>query len=157
ASRSSSGRTTIFQAFENAVWPVRPMSQASTRVTRVPGGPWRLALSAASRPPAPAPTTSTSVSIRTPSIIALPWPRPILHRRVHVHDLLRTENFATETGDAMLAEFDVGDELELPQVFDFVLYRRGFHVDHVGGTDKVANAAARALLDVNCFDHKWVV
>ena len=42
-------------------------ARSSTSVTRVPGGPWRLADSAAIRPPAPAPTTSTSVSIRLPS------------------------------------------------------------------------------------------
>ena len=36
---------------------------------RVPGGPCRLALSAASRPPAPPPITSTSVSMRVPSSI----------------------------------------------------------------------------------------
>ena len=37
-SRSSSGSTTMVQALENAVWPVRPISQESQSVTRVPGG-----------------------------------------------------------------------------------------------------------------------
>ena len=40
---SSPGSATIVQALENAVWPVRPISQESTSVTRVPGGPLRLA------------------------------------------------------------------------------------------------------------------
>ena len=29
----------MVQAFENAVWPVRPIIHESTSVTRVPGGP----------------------------------------------------------------------------------------------------------------------
>ena len=68
---SSPGSATMVQALENAVWPVRPISQESTSVTRVPGGPLRLAESAAIRPPAPAPTTSTSVSISTPSSLSI--------------------------------------------------------------------------------------
>ena len=40
---SSPGSATMVQALENAVWPVRPISQESTSVTRVPGGPLRLA------------------------------------------------------------------------------------------------------------------
>ena len=50
---SSPGSATMVQALEKAVWPVRPISQELTRVTRVPGGPLRLAESAAIRPPAP--------------------------------------------------------------------------------------------------------
>ncbi len=60
---SSSGKATMVQALEKAVWPVRPIIQESTSVTRVPGGELRLALSAAMRPPAPAPTTRMSVSV----------------------------------------------------------------------------------------------
>src|SRR5262245_63762021 len=107
-SMSSPGRATIIQAFEKAVWPVRPIIHESSSVTRVPGEPWRLALRAAIRPPAPAPTTSTSVSIRVPSSFAMPspWPRPILHRRVDVDDPLRAEDLATEAGDAVLAILD---------------------------------------------------
>ena len=41
---SSPGSATMVQALENAVWPVRPISQESTSVTRVPGRPLRLAL-----------------------------------------------------------------------------------------------------------------
>ena len=44
----------MVQALENAVWPVRPIIQELQSVTRVPGGAWRLAESAATRPPAPA-------------------------------------------------------------------------------------------------------
>src|SRR3989442_13791969 len=112
---SSSGNTTIFQALEKAVWPVRPISQESTSVTRVPGGPWRLAERAASRPPAPPPITSTSVSIKTPSSLAIisPGPRPVLYRRMHVHDALRAEYLAAEAGDAVLAELDHRQELDL--------------------------------------------
>jgi hypothetical protein len=36
-SMSSPGSATMVQALENAVWPVRPISQESTSVTRVPG------------------------------------------------------------------------------------------------------------------------
>src|SRR5262245_3561427 len=107
-SMSSSGRATIIQALENAAWPVRPTIQESSRVTRVPAAPWRLALSAAISPPAPAPTTSTSVSIRTPSSFAIgsPRPRPVLDRGMHVDDLLGAEDLAAEAGDAVLAELD---------------------------------------------------
>src|SRR6476661_10558736 len=124
-SMSSPGSATMVQALEKAVWPVRPISQESTRVTRVPGGPLRLAESAAMSPPAPAPTTSTSVSINTPSSLSIeltpsssPWPRPVLHRRVHVDDMLRAEDFAAEAGDAMLAEFDDRQEPGLAEPGD---------------------------------------
>src|SRR5215213_10620768 len=97
----------MVQAFENAVCPVLPIIQESAKVTRVPRVPCRFALSAASRPPAPAPITSTSVSISTPlNDITSPWPRPVLHRRMHVHDLFGTKNLAAETRDAVLAVFD---------------------------------------------------
>src|SRR5436190_124295 len=114
-SMSSPGSATMVQALENAVWPVRPISQESTSVTRVPGGPWRLAERAASRPPAPPPITSTSVSIKTPSSLAIvsPGPRPVLHRRMHVDDALRAEDLAGKAGDAVLAELDHRQELDL--------------------------------------------
>jgi hypothetical protein len=38
-SRSSSGKTVVIQAVEKTVCPVRPIIQASTSVTRVPGEP----------------------------------------------------------------------------------------------------------------------
>src|ERR1700680_1474782 len=159
-SRSPSGSTTIFQAWKNAVWPVRPIIQESTSVTRVPGGPCRLALSAASRPPAPPPITSTSVSISTPSKLVIgltmggsPWPRPVLDRRMHVDDLLRAENLAAEARDAMFAELDDREQLDLPQPRHLGRDRRGLHVDHVGRADDVADAAARAFLDFDRLDH----
>src|SRR5262249_30885716 len=153
-SMSSPGSATMLHALENAVWPVRPISQESTRVTRVPGGPWRLADSAASSPPAPAPTTRTSVSIKTPSSLSivlipsgLPWPRPVFHRRMHVDDVLRAENLAAEAGDAMLAEFDDRQELGLPQAGN--LRRNGLrlHVDHISRADHVTDAAAGAFVE----------
>src|SRR5262245_66093406 len=109
---SSPGSATIIQALEKAVWPVRPIIHESSSVTRVPGVPCRLALSAASKPPAPAPMTSTSVSMRTPSrlAIALPGTRTVLDRRMHVYDPLRAKNFAAEAGDAVLAKPDHGQQ-----------------------------------------------
>src|SRR5215510_8998206 len=155
-STSSSGSATIIQALEKAVCPVRPIIQESTRVTRVPGVPWRLALSAAKRPPAPAPTTSTSVSIRTPSSVAIPFPSPgaraVLDRRMHVDDPLGAEDLAAEAGDAVLAELDHRQELRLQQPGDFRIDRHRLHVNDVGGTDGVADAAARATGDVDALD-----
>ena len=40
-----------------------------------------------------------------------PRPRAVLHRRMHVDDLLGTKNLAAEAGDAMLAKFDHRQEL----------------------------------------------
>src|SRR5436305_3008396 len=137
-SMSSPGSATMVQALENAVWPVRPISQESTSVTRVPGGPLRLADSAAMRPPAPAPTTRTSVSISVP-FMPSPRPRAVLHRRMHVDNLFRAEYLATEAGDAVLAELDDRQELRLPQTRDLSRGRLRLHVDHVGGANHVAN------------------
>src|SRR5262249_20521553 len=154
-SMSSSGSATIIQALEKAVWPVRPIIQESSSVTRVPGAPCRLALSAASKPPAPAPMTSTSVSMRIPSrlAIALPGPRTVLDRRMHVHNPLRAENFAAEAGDAVLAKLDHGHQRDASQARDVSRNRGRLHVDHVGRTDRIADATAGAARDVDVLDH----
>src|SRR5690242_7167204 len=154
-SMSSPGSATMVQALEKAVWPVRPISQESTKVTRVPGGPLRLAERAAISPPAPAPTTSTSVSISTPSSLSIPLttaqsPRsgPVLDRRMHVDDLLRAEDLAAEAGDAVLAELDDRQELLLAQARDLNGDGLRLHVDHVGRADHVADAAAGAFVEL---------
>src|SRR5262245_25754673 len=152
-SRSSSGKTTIVQAFEKAVWPLLPICQLSTRLTRVPGGPCRLALSAASRPPAPPPITSTSVSLKIPSDMASPGPRAVLHRGVHVDNPLRAENLAAEAGYAVLAKSNHGQELDLFKPWNLDRDGHGLHVNHVRRTDGVANPTAGALFDLDRFDH----
>ena len=47
-----------------------------------------------------------------------PRPRPVLHRRMHVDDVLRAEDLAAEAGDAVLAELDHRQELGLAQPRD---------------------------------------
>src|SRR3984885_209672 len=158
---SSSGAATIIQALENAVWPVRPVIQVSAIATLVPCAPWRVALKAAIMPPAPPPTTRMSVSIKVPCKCGIflltcahsPRSRAVLHRRMDVDDLLRTKNFAAETGDAMLAKFYHRQELRLNQAVEPGLARRRLHVDHVGRAHVVANSAARALFNLDIFDH----
>src|SRR5262245_53773062 len=158
-SMSSPGRATIIQAFEKAVWPVRPIIHESSSVTRVPGEPWRLALRAAIRPPAPAPTTSTSVSIRTPSSFDIASPRPgsVLDRGMHVHDLLRAEYLAAEAGDAVLAVLDHGQQLGSRQSLDLHWDGHRLHVDDVRRADGVADAAASAPLELDVLDHRSFV
>src|SRR4029453_10412033 len=155
-SMSSPGRATIIQAFEKAVWPVRPIIHESSSVTRVPGEPGRLALRAAISPPAPGPTTSTSVSISTPLSfdIASPWPGSVLDRGMHVHDLLRAEYLAAEAGDAVLAVLDHGQQLDPRQSLDLHRDRNRLHVDDVRRADGVADAAARAPLELDVLDHR---
>src|SRR5262249_31382485 len=135
--------------------PVRPINQESTRVTRVPALACRLALSAARSPPAPPPMTSTSVSIRSPSsaVISSPRARAILDRGMHVDNVLRAEDLATEAGDAVLAKLDHRQELLLLQARHLVHDRRGLHVDDIGWTDQIAHAAARAFLELDPLDH----
>src|SRR5262249_28312752 len=136
--------------------PVRPIIHESSKVTRVPGAPWRFAIIAAISPPAPAPTTSTSVSIRTPLnfVIRSPGPRPILHRPLHVDDRLRTEDLAAEAGDAMFAELDHRQKLGLNQPGNFLFDRNRLHMDDISRTNRIADAAARAAFDLDFLDHQ---
>jgi hypothetical protein len=67
--------------------------------------------------------------------------------------VLRTEDFTTEAGDAVLAKLDHRQELRLAQTFDFGRDRLLFHVDDVGRTYHIANAAAGAFFELNAFDH----
>ena len=82
-----------------------------------------------------------------------PRPRPVLHRRMHVDDVLRAEDFAAEAGDAVLAELDDRQELGLPQARNLAHHRLRLHVDDVGRADHVADAATGAFLDFDVFDH----
>jgi hypothetical protein len=54
---------------------------------------------------------------------------------MHVDDLLRTKNLAAEAGNAVLAEFDDGEQLDLSQTLDFGCDRCGFHVNDIGWAD----------------------
>ena len=80
-----------------------------------------------------------------------PGSRSIFHRRMHVDDLLGTENLAAKASDAVLAKFDHRQELGLHETVDRGLQRHRLHVDHVGRTDVIANAAARALFKCRYF------
>jgi hypothetical protein len=60
---------------------------------------------------------------------------------------------AAEAGNAVLAEFDDRQPLVHDEPIDLGRHRHLFHVDHVGRTDVIANAAARALLKLDLFDH----
>src|SRR5262249_2385855 len=144
-SRSSSGNTVIIQRWETAGCPVRPIIQESAGATRVPGGACRLAESAASSPPAPPPITSTSVSVNEPwgeVMRRSPRARPVLHRRMHVDDLLGAEDLAAEAGDAVLAEADDGEELRRIEAGQRDRVARRLHVDDIGRAHDVADAAA---------------
>jgi hypothetical protein len=72
---------------------------------------------------------------------------------VHVDDLFGTKDFTAEAGDAMLAKFDDREKLGRYEAVGLRLHRRRFHVNHVGGTDIVADSAARALFKLDIFDH----
>jgi hypothetical protein len=54
---------------------------------------------------------------------------------MHVDDLLWTKNLAAEAGNAVLAEFDDGKQLELSKACDFACDRCGFHVNDIGWAD----------------------
>jgi hypothetical protein len=54
---------------------------------------------------------------------------------MHVDDLLRTKNLAAEAGNAVLAEFDDGEQLELSQACNFAGDRYRFHVNDIGWAD----------------------
>jgi hypothetical protein len=76
---------------------------------------------------------------------------------MNVDDLLRTENFAAETGDAVLAKFD-NWALELEaQSRDPLRMMRRLHVNDIGRADGVANAASRAKFKLDIFDHLGAV
>jgi hypothetical protein len=72
---------------------------------------------------------------------------------MHVDDLLGTENLAAEAGNAMLAKSNRGEKLGLHEAVDQSPHGRRLHVDHVGRTDVIANPAARALFNLDIFDH----
>jgi hypothetical protein len=72
---------------------------------------------------------------------------------MHVHDLLGTENLATEAGNAVLPKSNHRQKLRFNETVDAGLYRSWLHVDDVGRADIVANAATRALLKLDVFDH----
>jgi hypothetical protein len=72
---------------------------------------------------------------------------------VDIDDLLGTEDLATETGDAVLAELDHRKQPGRCQTGNAGCNGYRLHVNHIGGTDVIANAAARALLKLNVFDH----
>jgi hypothetical protein len=75
---------------------------------------------------------------------------------MHIDDLLRAEDFAAETGDAVLAEPDHRPKPALAQSGDFGGNRNRFHVNDVGGADCVTDAAAGAALDVDALDHVFL-
>jgi hypothetical protein len=72
---------------------------------------------------------------------------------MNVDDLLGTEDLATEAGDAVFAKLDHGKAFERNEAIDAGRDRHLLHVDHVGWTDVVADAAAGALLKLDVFDH----
>src|SRR5690349_13536068 len=76
---------------------------------------------------------------------------------MHVHDVLRTEYLAAETRDAVLAEFYDRQELCGAQPGNLGNVRDGLHVNDVSGADEVADAAARAFLDLDFFDHDRIM
>src|SRR5262249_17658371 len=121
-----------------------------------PGAPCRLAERAARSPPAPPPITSTSVSVNAPANAVMrrsPRTRPVLHRRMHVDDLLGAEDLAAEAGDAVLAEADDGKKLGRVEAGQRGHARRRLHVDHVSRADDITDAAAGAFRNVDVLDH----
>jgi hypothetical protein len=72
---------------------------------------------------------------------------------MHVDDLLRTKYLAAKAGDAMLAKFYYRQEPGFNETVEPGLARRRLHVDHVGRANIVADSAARALFNLDIFDH----
>jgi tRNA C32,U32 (ribose-2'-O)-methylase TrmJ len=72
---------------------------------------------------------------------------------MNVNNLFRAKDLATETSDAMRLKLDDRQKLCLYEAVVTGRERYGLHVDDVGRAYVVADAAARALFEVNMFDH----
>jgi hypothetical protein len=83
----------------------------------------------------------------------LPGSRTILDHGMDVHNLFRAENFAAETGDTMLAKFNDGQGLALPQSWNAARDQDLRHVDHIGRAYLIADAASSAARKVDAFNH----
>ena len=70
-----------------------------------------------------------------------------------VDDVFRTEYLATEAGDAVLAKLDDGEEFSLAKSRNLNHDGLWLHMNHIGGADHVADAAAGAFFDLDAFDH----
>jgi hypothetical protein len=73
---------------------------------------------------------------------------------VNIDDLLGAENFAAETGDAVLAKLDDGKAEHRSQSG----WRAGrgcdrFHVNDIGRAHGVTDAASGAFFQFDAFDH----
>ena len=126
-------------------------------MTRVPGAPCRLALSAASIPPAPPPITSTSVSVSKPSNFAA--------RVHHGRGLFFTEGCTSTICSGQKIS-------QLKQVMQCSRYlmtgslkvefrpamtlaaRRRLHVNDIGRANDVADAATGAFFQFDTFNHE---
>jgi hypothetical protein len=72
---------------------------------------------------------------------------------MHVDNALRAKNLAAKAGDAMLAEFDHGKEFGLAKPIDFGGGLLRFHMNNIGWTNQIADAATCALFQLDIFDH----
>ena len=114
-----------------------------------------MALSAATRPPAPAPTTSTSVSIRTPSSFAIDHQGRGRFLTEGCTSTIRSGQNISQLKQVMQCSryLITGSSLVARKPLDFDRNRDRLHVDDVGRTDRIADAAAGASFEFDLFDH----
>ena len=156
-SMSSSGSATMVQALEKAVWPVRPISQESTSVTRVPGGPLRLARQRGQQ--------AAGAARRSPARRCRSARRRACgHRRHHGRGRFFTDGCtSTMCSGQKISQLKqvmqcsrnliTGRSLVWRRPATSLADRLRLHVDDVGRADHVADAAAGAFLDLDALDH----
>ena len=146
----------MVQALENAVWPVRPISQESTSVTRVPGGPLRLARERGDQA-AGAGADHQHVGVDQHAV-------ELVHRAHHGRGRFFTDGCtSTMCSGQNISQLKqvmqcsrnlmTGSSLVCRKPGDLSRDRLRLHVDHVGRADHVADAAAGAFFELDAFDH----
>jgi hypothetical protein len=72
---------------------------------------------------------------------------------MHIDDVLRAENLATEASDAVLAKLDDRQKPGLAEPLDLGCDRLRLHMDDISRADDVANAATCTFFQFDIFDH----